>query len=144
MKKSWLAYLQLRSIRFVVLVAQCTIPIVHGSSQMQPIVRFMYFLQLLHIIGMLIRRETTANKGTNITVGQAQDCDNLPACHMDYSSSSSSSSSSSRSRSRSRSRSSRRSRRSRRRSSNRSSSSSSSSSSSNTSSSSSSSSSSSR
>ena len=68
LKKSWLAYLQLRSIRFVVLVVQCLISIVNGSSRMQPIVRFMYFLQLLHVIGMLIRRETTPKKGTNIAV----------------------------------------------------------------------------
>ena len=60
---------------------------------MQPIVRFLYFLQLPHVIGMLIRREATPQKGTNITVGKAQDCDNLPACHRDYSTSSSSSSS---------------------------------------------------
>ena len=82
--KTWLAYLQLRSIRFVVLVTQCTISIAHGSSRMQPIVRFLYFLQLLRVIGMLIRRETTPKQGTNVTVDQEQDCCFLPACHVDY------------------------------------------------------------
>ena len=31
-------------------------------SRMQPIVRFMYSLQLLHVVGMLIRRETTQKR----------------------------------------------------------------------------------
>ena len=57
---------------------------IHGPSRMQPTVRLLFFLQLLHVTSMLIRRETTP-KNTNIIVGREQDCDYLPACHMDRS-----------------------------------------------------------
>ena len=62
--------------------SRCSMRDIHGSSRIQPVVRLLSFLQLLRVIGMLIRRETTPKKGTNITVGQKQHCDYLSACHM--------------------------------------------------------------